>query len=84
MFVSEKNAYLIRNTDQHFHIHRYKIDSSFVHLPAPEILILIGTSLTKLKSELDLLELEKLECEEGMIELKEVLYAKFGSKFFFF
>lgn len=60
--------------------HRYKIDTTFVHLPASEALEHLQAALEKIRKEVDSLETEKQECEDKMDELKKDLYAKFGSK----
>ncbi|ORY89623.1 Prefoldin, subunit 4 [Leucosporidium creatinivorum] len=57
----------------------YKLDSSFLRLPAGEVLTLLQASLEKLRSQTETLEKERDECEEGMTKLKAVLYAKFGT-----
>lgn len=59
---------------------RYKIDTTFVHLPASEALEHLQAALEKIRTEVDSLETEKQECEDKMDELKKDLYAKFGSK----
>lgn len=58
---------------------RYKLDSTFVHLPASEVLALLQESLAKLRTQAEALETERDGCVEGMKELKAVLYSKFGS-----
>jgi prefoldin subunit 4 len=62
------------------HPRRYKIDTTFVHLPASEALEHLQAALEKIRTEVDALETEKQECEDKMDELKKDLYAKFGSK----
>ncbi|KAI5479192.1 prefoldin subunit 4 [Pseudohyphozyma bogoriensis] len=57
----------------------YKLDSSFLHLPASEVLELLQKSLAELRTKNEALEKERDECEEGMAKLKKVLYAKFGT-----
>ncbi|GAA5861179.1 hypothetical protein JCM1840_003106 [Sporobolomyces johnsonii] len=57
----------------------YKLDSTFLHLPASEVLALLQTSLDKVRTEVDRLEQEKQKCDEGMEALKKELYAKFGN-----
>ncbi|BGP41063.1 hypothetical protein JCM10450v2_005085 [Rhodotorula kratochvilovae] len=57
----------------------YKLDTTFVHLPASEALEHLQTQLDKIRNEVDALETEKTECEEQMEALKKELYAKFGS-----
>lgn len=57
---------------------RYKLDSSFLRLPAGEVLTLLQESLEKLRAQAERLEAEREECEEGMTKLKAILYAKFG------
>ncbi|KWU44463.1 Prefoldin subunit 4 [Rhodotorula sp. JG-1b] len=57
----------------------YKIDTTFVHLPASEALEHLQAALEKIRTEVDSLETEKQECEDKMDELKKDLYAKFGS-----
>lgn len=59
---------------------RYKLDSSFLHLPAGEVLVLLQGSLSKLRAESDALATEKEDCQSGMNDLKALLYAKFGSE----
>ncbi|GAA5939607.1 hypothetical protein JCM1841_000023, partial [Sporobolomyces salmonicolor] len=60
-------------------LRRYKLDSTFLHLPASEVLALLQTSLDKVRTEVDRLEEEKQKCDEGMEGLKKELYAKFGN-----
>lgn len=60
---------------------RYKLDSSFLRLPASEVLTLLQTSLKSLKDRQTTLQDEKTQCETEMDELKAILYAKFGSEF---
>ncbi|GAA6002857.1 tubulin-binding prefolding complex subunit GIM3 [Rhodotorula paludigena] len=57
----------------------YKLDSTFVHLPAEEALSHLQAALEKIRTEVDALEDEKTKCEELMDELKKELYAKFGN-----
>ncbi|GAA6023349.1 hypothetical protein JCM8202_001400 [Rhodotorula sphaerocarpa] len=57
----------------------YKIDTTFVHLPASQALEQISAALEKIRTEVTQLEDEKRECEDKMDELKKELYAKFGS-----
>ncbi|KAL8290102.1 hypothetical protein RQP46_003041 [Phenoliferia psychrophenolica] len=57
----------------------YKLDSTFVHLPAAEVLELLQESLAKLREKSEALETERDECVDGMKSLKAVLYAKFGT-----
>ncbi|KAK4705136.1 prefoldin subunit 4, partial [Phenoliferia sp. Uapishka_3] len=57
----------------------YKLDSTFVHLPASEVLALLQESLAKLREQSESLENERDTCVEGMKKLKAVLYAKFGT-----
>ncbi|POY73932.1 hypothetical protein BMF94_3014 [Rhodotorula taiwanensis] len=57
----------------------YKIDTTFVHLPASEALEQLSASLEKIRTQVDALESEKQQCEDKMDELKKELYAKFGS-----
>lgn len=59
---------------------RYKLDTTFVHIPASEALEHLQSHLEKIKNEVDSLEEEKAKCEETMDELKKELYAKFGSR----
>lgn len=59
---------------------RYKIDTTFVHLPASEALEQLSASLEKIRTQVDALEEEKQQCEDKMDELKKELYAKFGSE----
>lgn len=61
-------------------LHRYKIDTTFVHLPASQALEQISAALEKIRTEVTQLEDEKRECEDKMDELKKELYAKFGSE----
>jgi len=56
------------------------LDSTFVHLPISEALELLETSLGEVSKQVEELESEKGECEEGMEGLKKVLYEKFGSE----
>lgn len=58
---------------------RYKLDTTFVHLAAPEALSHLQAQLDKIRSEVDALEAEKDECAQQMDLLKKDLYAKFGS-----
>jgi len=60
---------------------RYKLDSTFIHLPISEALEHLETSLNEVSKQVEELETEKGECEEGMEGLKKVLYEKFGSEF---
>lgn len=57
----------------------YKLDTSFLHLPASQVLVLLQEGLSKLRAKFAALEKQKEECEEGMSELKVLLYAKFGT-----
>ncbi|GAA5825638.1 hypothetical protein JCM5353_007516 [Sporobolomyces roseus] len=57
----------------------YKLDSTFVHLPISGALELLETSLGEVSKQVEELEREKGECEEGMDGLKKVLYEKFGN-----
>lgn len=61
-------------------VRRYKLDSSFLHLPASEVLTLLQEAIAKLRDQTTTLLQEKEDAEEGMTKLKAVLYAKFGSK----
>lgn len=71
---------LLLGADLSLTTHRYKLDSSFLRLPASEVLTLLQASLEKLRAQTEALETERDECEEGMTKLKAVLYAKFGSE----
>ncbi|KAM0747512.1 Prefoldin, subunit 4 [Meredithblackwellia eburnea MCA 4105] len=57
----------------------YKLDTTFVHLPASEVLTLLQDLLEKLRSKAEALETERDGCHEQMEALKKVLYAKFGN-----
>ncbi|GAA6040592.1 hypothetical protein JCM8097_008055 [Rhodosporidiobolus ruineniae] len=57
----------------------YKLDSTFLHLPASEVLEHLQASLSKVRAQVDALEKEKETCEERMEVLKKELYAKFGN-----
>ncbi|GAA5821299.1 hypothetical protein JCM3770_004578 [Rhodotorula araucariae] len=57
----------------------YKLDTTFVHLPASEALEHLQAQLDKIRAEVDALETEKAQCEDQMDALKKELYAKFGS-----
>ncbi|TNY22227.1 Prefoldin subunit-domain-containing protein [Rhodotorula diobovata] len=57
----------------------YKLDTTFVHLAAPEALSHLQAQLDKIRSEVDALEAEKDECAQQMDLLKKDLYAKFGT-----
>lgn len=59
--------------------HRYKVDTSFIYMPPSQALERCETSKQKLVDRIEELEKEIEECEEGMKELKVVLYRKFGS-----
>ncbi|SCZ89700.1 BZ3500_MvSof-1268-A1-R1_Chr9g10562 [Microbotryum saponariae] len=59
----------------------YKLDSSFLRLPASEVLTLLQSSLEKLNAEAATLRSEREECDQGMTKLKGLLYAKFGSQY---
>ncbi|GAA5935128.1 tubulin-binding prefolding complex subunit GIM3 [Sporobolomyces koalae] len=57
----------------------YKLDSTFLHLPVSEALEHLQASLERTTNKIDSLEKEKDECEQGMEDLKKVLYEKFGN-----
>ncbi|SCV69882.1 BQ2448_1276 [Microbotryum intermedium] len=57
----------------------YKLDSSFLRLPASEVLTLLHSSLEKLNAEAESLRRKRQECDQGMTQLKALLYAKFGN-----
>ena len=59
---------------------RYKLDTTFLHLPASEVLAKLQANLDKLRARKDALEAEEEEIAEQMKELKALLYAKFGCK----
>ena len=65
------------------HVGRYKLDSTFLHLPVSEALEHLQTNLTKTRAKVEKLEEEKETCRDEMEKLKKVLYAKFGSEYIF-
>jgi len=60
---------------------RYKLDSTFLHLPVSEALEHLQNNLAKTREKVEALEDEKRTCAEEMEKLKKVLYQKFGSKY---
>ncbi|KAK4054306.1 hypothetical protein OIO90_003539 [Microbotryomycetes sp. JL221] len=56
----------------------YKLDSSFLHLPAQEAIERLHTTLEQLKTQSEQLEQEKESSQNQMKQLKAILYAKFG------
>ncbi|KAM0789637.1 hypothetical protein ACM66B_000441 [Microbotryomycetes sp. NB124-2] len=56
----------------------YKLDSSFLHLPASQAVERLQQTLSNLKQQTLDLETERDDSERQMDELKKVLYAKFG------
>jgi len=63
-----------------FCLNRYKLDTTFLHLPASEVLDKLQANLAKLRATKDALEAEADEIEDKMKDLKAVLYAKFGGE----
>ncbi|GAA5913859.1 hypothetical protein JCM8208_004773 [Rhodotorula glutinis] len=57
----------------------YKLDTTFVHLPASEALEHLQAQLDKIRSQVDALEADKQSCADQMDALKKDLYAKFGT-----
>lgn len=61
--------------------YRYKLDTTFLHLPASEVLEKLQANLDKLRAKKDALEAEEEDIADKMKELKTLLYAKFGCEF---
>lgn len=60
---------------------RYKLDTTFLHLPVSEALEQLQATLKSTSEKVEKLEEEKRECLDEMEGLKKVLYEKFGSEF---
>lgn len=57
---------------------RYKIGDSFVSLPQPEVLELLGASTEKIDKDVAEVEEQLGGVRDEMEELKVALYARFG------
>jgi chaperonin cofactor prefoldin len=57
---------------------RYQRLSSFIHLPAGEVVSLLQEQQSSLEAQLEALETEREEADEAIAALKQTLKAKFG------